>query len=100
MLPASAYAELLVVPAGRGKQAVAVVDELLDRLPVRVQPATRQTARAAAVLRARHGTRLRLPDALVVATALELGAARLLTTDRGWPEVEVAVEVVGPEESQ
>lgn len=96
VVPASAYAELLVAPAGRGEQAVAVVEELLDRLPTRVHSATRPIARTAAGLRARYGTRLRLPDALVVATAIELRADRLLTIDRGWPEIQVAVEVVGP----
>ena len=39
---------------------------------------------AAAALRANHAA-LKLPDALVVATASVLGADRLLTTDRGWP---------------
>jgi len=39
--------------------------------------------------------KLRLPDALVVATAIELGATRVLTTDRGWPSLEVAVEIAG-----
>jgi predicted nucleic acid-binding protein len=38
---------------------------------------------------------LRLPDALVVATAVELGAAQLLTTDGGWPSLPIHVTVVG-----
>jgi hypothetical protein len=37
---------------------------------------------------------LRLPDALVVATAVELGAALLLTTDAEWPSLPVKVFVV------
>jgi predicted nucleic acid-binding protein len=46
----------------------------------------------AAQLRAQHGPRLRLPDALVVATALELSADRLLTTDKRWPDVGLKLE--------
>jgi predicted nucleic acid-binding protein len=94
VLPASAYAETLVAPFRRGSGSAAAVDSLVDALPARVQPITRAIARAAARLRARHGARLRLPDALVVATAAELGAERLLTTDRRWPKVGVAIEAL------
>ena len=38
----------------------------------------------AAALRAKHGS-LKLPDALVIATARMLGADLLVTTDRKWP---------------
>lgn len=94
VLPASAYAECLVSPHRRGPDAVAVVDRFLDALPARVEAADRSTAAAAAALRATHGTALRLPDALVVATALVLAADRILTTDAGWPAVNVPVEVL------
>lgn len=94
VLPASAYAETLVAPLRRGAAAAAVVDDFLDALPARVAPITRVIARAAADLRARHGRALRLPDALVVATAVELGADRLLTTDTRWPAVGVSVRFV------
>lgn len=94
VLPASAYAECLVSPHRRGPDAVAVVDRFLDALPARVEPADRSIAAAAAALRATHGTALRLPDGLVIATALVLGADRILTTDTGWPAVAVPVEVL------
>jgi predicted nucleic acid-binding protein len=94
LLPASAYAECLVSPHRRGPQAVAVVDRFLDSLPARVEPADRSIAGAAAALRAAHGTSLRLPDALVIATAIVRGADRILTTDAGWPAVAVRVEVL------
>ena len=55
----------------------------------------KQLAARAAQLRARHGARLRVPDALVLATAIPLGADRVLTTDAGWPRVGVTVELVG-----
>ena len=70
---------------------------VLDALPARVAPITLGTARAAADVRARHGRVLRLPDALVVAMAMDLRADRLLTTDAGWPALDVRVDVIGPE---
>jgi predicted nucleic acid-binding protein len=98
VLPASAYAESLVAPYRRGAAAVAVVDSFVDGLPARVEPASRAIAGSAAELRARLAGSLRLPDALVVATALVLGADRLLTTDAGWPALPVPVEVIAPAE--
>lgn len=83
-MAASAFAECLVGPARRGSRAVAVVEELFDRLPVDVVALDAVTARAAAELRARHRS-LRLPDALVLATAAQGSANELITTDRKWP---------------
>lgn len=93
-VPASAYAECLVGPARQGREAMRKVEAYLVDLAADVEPITRQVAVRAASLRARHGPRLRLPDALVLATALHLGAERVLTTDRGWPRVGVSVEVL------
>lgn len=94
-LPVSAYAEVLVGPYRSGVDAAATVDAFVDALPAAVEPATRTIARSAAALRARHGRSLRLPDALVVATADVLGADVVLTTDAGWPDAGVVVHVVG-----
>ena len=85
VLPASVYAEALVGPMARGEGAVEVVDDFVARLPLSIEPMTVDVARVAARLRARHGGRLRLPDALVVATAEVLAADVLITTDRDWP---------------
>lgn len=93
-IPASAYAEVLVGPFRQGASAVAKVDEFLAALPARVEPATREIAANAARLRAQHGAELRLRDALVVATAVELHAALLLTTHAGWPSLPIRVTVV------
>jgi len=71
------------------------VDAFIEALPAAVEPETRAIARRAAELRARHGTRVRLPDALVVATAVVLGATRVVTTDARWPDLGVSVEVIG-----
>lgn len=93
-VPASAYAECLVAPARRGREAVRRVDRFLADLPAEVEPISRQLAARAAGLRARHGPRLRLPDALVIATALHLGADRVITTDRRWPRTDVNVDLL------
>jgi predicted nucleic acid-binding protein len=85
VLPASAYAEVLVDPWRRGPDAVAVVRRLVTDLGIHVQPLTADTAEGAARLRARHSA-LRLPDALVLATANALDAT-VLTCDRAWPRV-------------
>lgn len=95
VLAVSAYAECLVSPSRAGPAAISIVDQFLDAVPVRVEPVSRAIGATAAALRARHGPGLRLPDALVVATAVVLGAARILTTDALWPEQAVRVEVIG-----
>jgi len=92
-VPASAYAEALVAPARRGAAARRAVDEFLADLAAEVEPITRQAAARAAELRAAHGKRLRLPDALVVAIAMHLGADRILTTDRRWPDLPLEIVV-------
>jgi predicted nucleic acid-binding protein len=100
VLPVSAYAEVMVAPSGRNAAAVATVDAFVDALPASVEPADREIARRAAALRSRHGSRLRLPDALVVATALALEADRVMTTDSRWPRLGVRVEVIGERTKQ
>ena len=82
VLPASAYAESLVVPNRLGQDAIALFERALAGLPVRIEPITAEVARRAAELRARHQA-LRLGDALVLATAIAFDAA-VLTADRAW----------------
>jgi len=94
VIPVSAYAECLVAPSWSGPAAVATVNRFIDALPARVEPATRDIGAAAASLRASHGPSLRLPDALVVATAVVLEANRIITTDARWPALTVRVEVL------
>jgi predicted nucleic acid-binding protein len=85
VMPASAFAEALVGPARRGPDAVEDVRQFVHRLPIDVIPLDEATALLAAELRARHGGRLKLPHALVVATAQALDADVLVTSDRQWP---------------
>lgn len=83
-MAASAFAECLVAPARRGDDAVALVHDLRQRLPIEIIPLDVEIATAAARLRARHRS-LRLPDALVIATSVVAGADLLVTTDGRWP---------------
>jgi predicted nucleic acid-binding protein len=87
-MAASAFAECLVGPARRGADAVDLVQDLRQRLPLEIVDLNVDIAAAAAYLRARHRT-LRLPDALVIATATVGHADRLVTTDRRWPSAKV-----------
>lgn len=84
VLPASAFAEVMVGPSRRGPTAVAVVRELVARVPIDIEPLDEEIAVAAAGIRGRHRS-LKLPDALVIATAGHLMADHVITTDRGWP---------------
>ena len=83
-MAASALAECLVGPARRGDAAINTVRDVVDRLPIAVIALDIEVAIMAARLRASHRS-LRLPDALVIATAIEGAANRLITTDRRWP---------------
>jgi hypothetical protein len=77
LMAASAYSEIMVhaVRQGRGE----LVDRFVDRLRVEIVPVNREIGRRAAELRAAQAS-LRLPDALVLATA-QLRGARLLSYD-------------------
>ena len=92
VLPSSAYAEVLVDPWHRGPGAVAVVRRFVTDLGIRIEPLTEQVAERAARLRAHHRA-LRLPDALVLATADALDATAL-TCDRSWQRLSRRARVV------
>ena len=94
VLPVSAYAEARVAPSRNGPQAIEAFDGFIDEMPVRVEPASRAIGAAAAEFRARFGPSLKLPDALVVATAHVLKADRIVTTDQGWPDIGIPIDVV------
>jgi len=83
VLPASALTEVLIGPLRRGTGAT--VDRFLDAAAVSIVAADEVVARRAAELRALSS--IRVPDALIVATAIAVRADRLLTTDARWPAV-------------
>jgi predicted nucleic acid-binding protein len=83
-MASSAFAECLVEPARRGPADIQTVRNLVDRVPVAVIPLDVEVATVAARLRAKHRA-IRLPDAIVIATAIVDRADQLATTDRRWP---------------
>jgi predicted nucleic acid-binding protein len=78
LLPASAYSETLVAFARARRLEEA--RRAITAMGITVVSLTDTIAERAAELRARH-TRLRLPDAIVLATAQQMGAS-LLSYDR------------------
>lgn len=93
VLPATAYAEVLVGPWRSGPEAVDAVEQFVADLALRVEPVTADIARQAARLRAARRP-LTLPDALVLATADVLSASALLTADRAWARLSRRVRVI------
>lgn len=77
IMPASAYSETLVRPLADGNAEA--VERFVDGLQIEIVSLDRALARRAAALRAEHGS-LRLPDAIVLATA-QAREADLLTFD-------------------
>jgi predicted nucleic acid-binding protein len=61
---------------------------------VTIAPLDPPVAERAAALRAAHG--IRLPDALVLATGIVLGAGQILTGDRRWAAIDTTVRVLTP----
>jgi predicted nucleic acid-binding protein len=78
LVGATVYAETIVPPLQRGTDTT--VDEFLDSAGIAVVPIDRAIARRAAALRAEHRS-LRLPDAMLLATAIATDSA-LLTLDK------------------
>ena len=79
LMAASAYSEALVRPLAKGLEDA--VEEFVFSLNVEIVPADRDIARRAAYLRVEHRA-LRLPDALVVATAQARDVSLLTFDDR------------------
>ena len=89
-ISALTYAEILVGPLRAGGRAVEVVERFAAQ--VRIADLSPDIARRAAELRASRG--LKLPDAVIVATGLGLGAVVILTADARWKGIE-KVKVIG-----
>jgi predicted nucleic acid-binding protein len=96
VVPVVAYAEFMVRPSQADATTIAFQDGLVAAIPARVEPATREVGRHAAAIRARHGGRVKLPDALIIATAIVVGADRIVTADAGLPVQDVPVTVLEP----
>src|SRR5437870_2864561 len=82
----------VAAPSHRAPNGVALVRRLVTDVRIRIEPLNEQIAKRAARLRAHHRT-LRLPDALVLATAGALDATPL-TCDRSWARLSRRARVV------
>lgn len=94
VVPVAAYAEFMVRPSQGDASTIAFQDGLVDAIPARVEPATREIGRQAAAIRARHGRSVKLPDALIIATAIVVGADSVVTADAGWPKQDVPIKIL------
>lgn len=92
-IPAHMLTEALVHPVRAGKEREA--RRLIASLEIAVDPVDEAVGLAAARLRARHGSALRMPDALVLAYAHVRKARRVLTADERWPAWSRRVEILG-----
>jgi predicted nucleic acid-binding protein len=90
-ISALTYAEILVGPLRAGGGAVAVVERFAAQ--VRIVDLSPDIARLAAELRVAR--RLKLPDAVIVATGLRLGADVIMTADARWKGIEKVAVVDG-----
>ena len=93
VLPASAYAEILVGPFRTGAAAITKVESFLTDFSIHIAAVDAGTAKRAALHRSRHRS-LRLPDALVLATADAMGASKVLTANRTWTRISSIAEVI------
>ena len=91
LIPVTAFSESIVAPYRRsrrdGQRAEAALTGLGNLVDV-----TRDIASRAAQLRATR--QIKLPDALVLATAMQVAADQILTLDRRWRGVDSRVRVV------
>ena len=92
-IAAHTLAEALVHPARAGKDREA--RRLIGALEITVDAVDEQVAIAAARLRAKHGSPLRMPDALVLAHADLRKAKTVLTADARWSAWSKRVELLG-----
>lgn len=91
LIPVTAFSESIVAPyrrshrdGQRAEAALAALGRLVD--------VTREIASRAAQLRAtRH---IKLPDALILATAIQVAADQILTLDRRWRGVDSCVRLL------
>lgn len=92
VLPASAFSEVLVGSVRQGPEVLAFAQGFVDDVIDSIAVVDREVAVVAATLRAERAS-LRLPDALVIGTAL-VHDARVLTCDRALGRVDDCVTVV------
>ncbi|MGL5860048.1 MAG: type II toxin-antitoxin system VapC family toxin [Phycicoccus sp.] len=93
VLPATVLSEVLVGAARVDQRSVAHRRATIEAAFGLVRPVDEDVAVEAASLRARHRW-LRLPDAIVLATASVDRAQAVLTADRQWTRTDLPVQVL------
>ncbi len=88
-----AFAETLVGPYRKSDAAGQDIEHKLTKLGA-IESVTPQIARRAAQLRAQHT--LKLPDAFIIATGIELRTREILTFDQDWFKLELPVRCLMP----
>ena len=86
-MSATAFAETLVQPYRTSPATVQHITGLCSQLPIEIVSLDQTIADRAAEIRAQHSS-LKLPDAIVIPTAIICGAQELVTTDRKWPNAD------------
>jgi predicted nucleic acid-binding protein len=93
LIPITAVSESIVAPSRRSRRdgqraeaALAALGNLVD--------VTREIGSRAAQLRATR--QIKLPDALILATAMQVKADQILTLDRRWRGVDSRVRLLEP----
>ena len=86
-------AELLVRPERDGNEAARErIEDLLSETGIYVVGVDRKVARRAAAIRAQ--TRIKLPDAIIVATALETDCEAIVGNDGKWSKKDVEIPFI------
>lgn len=93
LIPVTAFSESIVAPYRRSSQDGQRAEAALAALG-RLVDVTRDIASRAAQLRAAR--QIKLPDALILATALHVTADQILTLDRRWRGVDPRVRLLEP----
>jgi predicted nucleic acid-binding protein len=93
LIPITAFSESIVAPYRRSRRDGQRAEAALATLG-RLVDVTREIASRAAQLRAAR--QIKLPDALVLATALQVAADQILTLDRRWRGVDPRVRLLEP----
>jgi len=93
LIPVTAFSESIVAPYRRSKRDGQRAEAALTGLGNLVD-VTRDIASRAAQLRATR--QIKLPDALILATAMQVAADQILTLDRRWRGVDSRVRLLEP----
>lgn len=93
LLPAVVLAEVLVGAARGGAAELTTRRDLIVAAFGAPYPVDEEVAVAAARRRAGHRS-LRLPDALVIATADVAGAGAILTGDKRWHGIDARIKII------